>query len=75
MTPSGAPIHLPLPSPFSNSLAGRKVQEVGTRSRLQGWRHRIYRIPSQPSGEAFVYGADGYKRMKPSRGRHVDLYA
>jgi hypothetical protein len=38
------------------------------------WHQRIYRIPSQPLGEDFTYGADGFKRMKPSQGEHVDLY-
>ena len=39
------------------------------------WRHRIYRIPSEPSGQALVYGADGLKRAQDHAGRHIDLYA
>ncbi len=75
MTLGGTPIQLPLPNVIFSSIARRKIQDVGIPSRQQSWRHRIYRIPSQPSGEDFVYGADGYKRMKPSQGKHVDLYA
>lgn len=75
MTVTGELIHLPVLSPAPGGLTRRRSHAVAQYNPQGTWRHRIYRIPSQNPGEDFTYGADGHKRLKPSQGRHVDLYA